>query len=102
MLFSSIIDFTYTLIHIISSFLVVLILGFFRGNNIHDSIVDEGASTCIMSLSCYKAIDSPQLSMSPTILKAFDGRNYQPCGILNSLQLELGGDTLLVEFEFYR
>jgi hypothetical protein len=36
-----------------------------HGKNIHHSIVDEGASTCIMSLSCWKVIGSPQLSQSP-------------------------------------
>lgn len=32
------------------------------GKNIHRSIMDEGASTCIMSMSFWKAIVSPQLS----------------------------------------
>jgi hypothetical protein len=37
------------------------------------TIVDEGASTCVMSLSCWKAIGSPKLTPSPTLLIAFDG-----------------------------
>jgi len=32
-----------------------------HGKNIHHSIVDEGYLTCIMSMSCWKAIGSPQL-----------------------------------------
>jgi len=61
----------------------------FYGNNIHLSIVDEGDLTCIMSLSCWKAIGSPQLSQSLITLNTFDGQTYKPCGILNSLQVEL-------------
>jgi hypothetical protein len=36
-------------------------------------VIDEGASTCIMSLSCWKAICSPELTPSPTLLTTFDG-----------------------------
>ena len=45
-------------------------------------IVDEGASTCIMSLKCWKSLDSPTINLSPTILKYFYGRGFQPYGIL--------------------
>jgi hypothetical protein len=31
-------------------------------------VVDEGASTCVMSLSCWKSIGSPELLSSPTFL----------------------------------
>jgi hypothetical protein len=41
--------------------------------SIHHTILDEGASTCVMSLSCWKSINSPSLNQSPTTLKAFDG-----------------------------
>jgi hypothetical protein len=34
-----------------------------------------------------------------TTLKAFDGRTYKPCGILNSLQVELGGKIVSIEVE---
>ena len=70
-----------------------------HGKNIHHSIVDEGASTCIMSMSCWKAIGSPQLNQLTTTLKSFDGRTYKPYGILNSLQVELGGKTVSTEVE---
>jgi hypothetical protein len=36
--------------------------------NIFRTMIDEGASTCVMSLSCWKDIDSPELSLSPTLL----------------------------------
>jgi hypothetical protein len=41
-------------------------------NNIIKRIVfDEGASMCIMSLSCWKAINSPDITSSLTFLTAF-------------------------------
>jgi len=40
---------------------------------IHRTIIDEGASTCIMSMSCWKNLGSPSLSRSSTMLKSFDG-----------------------------
>jgi len=57
---------------------------------VHRTIVDEGASTCIMSMNCWKTLGSPPLSRSPTKLKDFDGRTYRPCGILSNLHIELG------------
>jgi hypothetical protein len=44
--------------------------------NIFRMVVDEGALTCIMSLACWKAIGQPELSPSPTLLTAFDGRSF--------------------------
>ena len=57
---------------------------------VHHTIIYEGASTCIMSLNCWKSLGSPHLSQSSTMLKAFDGRTYKPCGIMNNLHVELG------------
>jgi len=67
--------------------------------NINHFIVDEGASTYIMFMSCWKVIGSPQLSQSPPTLKDFYGRIYKPCGILNSLQVELVGKNVSIEVE---
>jgi hypothetical protein len=44
--------------------------------NIFRTVVDEGASTCVMSLACWKAIGQPELSPSPTLLTAFDGHFF--------------------------
>lgn len=52
---------------------------------IHQTIIDEGASTYIMSMSCWKTLGSPPFSQSSTTLKAFDGRTYTPYGILSNL-----------------
>ena len=39
------------------------------------TVIDEGASTCIMSLKCWKSLGSLTLNQSLTIIKAFDGRD---------------------------
>jgi hypothetical protein len=62
-------------------------------------VVDEGASTCVMSLACWKAIGQPELSPSPTLLTAFDGRSFRPHGIIPSFPVQLGGKTVCVEVE---
>jgi len=66
---------------------------------IHRTIIDEGASTCIMSMSCWKNLGSPPLSQSSTMLKAFDGQSYTPYGILSNLQVELGDKTVGIDVE---
>ena len=52
------------------------------GKNIGRAIVDEGDSTCVMSLSYWKALGSPELVPSNTLLTTFDGRSFRPHGIL--------------------
>jgi len=66
---------------------------------IHCTVIDEGASTCIMSVACWKAIGSPTLSQSPTTLEAFDGRESRPFGILQHFPISLAGKTVEVEVE---
>jgi hypothetical protein len=44
--------------------------------NIFRTVVDEGTSTCVMSLACWKAIGQPVLSPSPTLLTAFDNHLF--------------------------
>jgi hypothetical protein len=61
--------------------------------NIFRTVVDEGASTCVMSLACWKAIGQPELSPSPTLLTAFDGRSFRQHGIIPSFPVQLGGKT---------
>ena len=65
----------------------------------HHTIIDEGSSMCIMSLNYWKSLGSLCLSQSPTKLKAFDGRTYKPCSIINNLHVELRGKTMNVEVE---
>jgi hypothetical protein len=44
-----------------------------HNKKIHRTILDEGASTCLMSLACWKSLKSPTLNKSPTMLHAFEG-----------------------------
>jgi hypothetical protein len=67
--------------------------------NIFCTVVDEGASTCVMSLACWKAIGQPELSPSPTLLTTFDGHSFRPHGIIPSFPIQLGGKTMCVEVE---
>ena len=54
-------------------------------------VLDEGASTSVLSLTCWKALGSPELVTSPTTLKDFDEWGFQPHGIISALAVELGG-----------
>ena len=45
----------------------------YLGKNICQTILDESAATCIMSLSFWKDLGSPTLISSLTVLKAFNG-----------------------------
>jgi hypothetical protein len=67
--------------------------------NIFYTVVDEDASTCVMSLACWKVVGQPILSPSPTLLTAFDGRSFRPHGIVPSFPVQLGGKTVCVEVE---
>ena len=61
--------------------------------------MDEGASMCIMSSSCWKAIGSLALNSSPNALKAIDGRESNPLGVIASFLITLKGKTVNVEVE---
>ena len=68
-------------------------------NTIMRTVIDEGATTSMMSLSCWKGLGSPMLSQSSNMLTTFDGRSFQPHGILASLEVQLGGKTVVIEVE---
>jgi hypothetical protein len=66
---------------------------------VHRTMLDEGAATCIMSFTCWQALGSPTLATSQTILKALDGHLFSPHGILSAFPIELGGKIVTVEVE---
>jgi hypothetical protein len=45
-----------------------------RDKTIFRTVIDEGASTCVMSLNSWKAINSLSMNQSSNTLKYFDGR----------------------------
>jgi hypothetical protein len=63
------------------------------------AVVDEGVATCVMSLICWKALSSPTLSQSLTMLTAFDSHSFYPHGILPAFLVQLGGNTVEVDVE---
>ena len=60
-------------------------------------VIDDGAATCVMSLTCWKAIGSPALSQSMTMLTDFDGRSFQPHEIIPTFLVQSGGKTVEVD-----
>ena len=69
------------------------------GKNVFRTIVDEGASTCIMSISCWRSLGSTSLMTSFTILKAFCGHTFHPHGIISTFSIDLEGRTIYIEVE---
>ena len=53
----------------------------------------------MLSLTCWKALSSHELVTSPMTLKAFDGRGFQPHGLISALAVELGGKTVSIQVE---
>ena len=48
------------------------------GKTIGRAVVYEGVFACVMSLSCWKALGSPDLVPMNTLLTAFEGRSFRP------------------------
>jgi hypothetical protein len=67
--------------------------------NIFRTVIDDDASTCVMSLACWNAIGQPRLSPLPTFLTTFDDRSIRPDGIIPFFPIQLGGKTMCVEVE---
>jgi hypothetical protein len=63
------------------------------------TMVDEGDSTCVISLACWKAIGQPELSSSPTLLTSFDDHSFRQHEIIPSFPMQLGGKTVCVKVE---
>ena len=62
-------------------------------------VLDEGASTSVLSLTYWKALSSLDLVTSPTNLKSFKGWGFQPHGLISALTVELGGKTISIQVE---
>jgi hypothetical protein len=72
-----------------------------ENKNICRTVIDEGASTCIMSVTCWKDIGSPALTESHNTLKAFNGTGFKPYDVLPSLSITLEGKSVNVEVEVF-
>jgi hypothetical protein len=65
------------------------------------TVIDEGASNCIMSVTCWKAIHSPTLTESHNTLKALNNTSFKPYGVLSSLSITLEGKLFNVKVEVF-
>ena len=70
-----------------------------RNITIHRCIIDEGASTCIMSKIVWQKLGSTDLLPSTITLCAYDGRPSSPEGLFQNVPVELGGKTILIGIE---
>jgi hypothetical protein len=68
-----------------------------NSKNIYRCIVDEGASTSILSSSAWKDLISPELVSALYELLDFDKRPSEYLGILPQLPISLGGKIFLVD-----
>jgi hypothetical protein len=66
---------------------------------IHRCIIDEGASTCIMSKTVWQKLGSPELIPFAITLRAYDGRPSSPEGLFQNVPVELEGKTILIDIE---
>ena len=73
----------------------------YRKFNIFQTIVDEGASTCVMSLACWKAIGPPSFVPSATLVTAFDGHSHRLHGIVPALPICVGGKNVNIKVEIF-
>jgi hypothetical protein len=69
--------------------------------NICRTVIDEGALTCVMSITCWKSIGSPPLTESHNTLKAFNGSGFKPYGVLPSFPITFEGKMVNVEVEVF-
>jgi hypothetical protein len=72
-----------------------------ENKNICLTVIDEGASTCIMSITCWKSIDSPTLTESHNNVKAFNGTGFKPYSVLPSFSITLEGKDVNIEVEVF-
>jgi hypothetical protein len=70
-----------------------------RNITVHRCIIDEGASTCIMSKTVWQKLGSPELLSSAITLRAYDGRSSSPEGLFQNVPVEIGGKTILIDIE---
>jgi hypothetical protein len=66
---------------------------------VHRCIIDEGASTYIMSKLVWNKIGSPKLIPLAITLRVNDGRPYSLEGLFQTVPIELGGKTILIDIE---
>jgi hypothetical protein len=69
--------------------------------NICRTVIDEGASTFVISFACWETIGSPPLNESQNTLKDFNGSGFKPYGVIPLFPITLEGKTVQVEVEVF-
>ena len=69
------------------------------GKTIRNTVVDEGASMCVMPISFWKTLGSLELVLSNTLITAFEGRSFRLHGILPNFEIKLVGKEVVFEVE---
>jgi hypothetical protein len=72
-----------------------------ENKNICRTTIDEGDSTCIMCVTCWKAIGSLAPTESHNTLKEFNGTGFKPYGVIPSLSITLEGKSVNIEVEVF-
>jgi hypothetical protein len=71
-----------------------------ENKNICRTVIDEGPSTCIMSVTYWKSIGSPTLTESYNTLNAFNGIGFKSYSVLPSRLMSLM-HLLIITFYFF-
>ena len=71
----------------------------YQKTNIFPMVINEGASTCFISISCWKAIGSSSVVPSPTLLTMFDGHSHRAYGIILTFPMCVWGEVVNIEVE---
>ena len=66
---------------------------------IHQCIIDEGASTCLMSNNVWQKLGTPELKPSDITLREYDGHPSSPVGLYQNVPVCLASKTILIEIE---
>ena len=72
---------------------------FSKGWGVHRTVIDEGASTCIISASYWLTLGSPTLSPPLNSLNAFNGFTFIQKGYLASYPIILSGKIVMVDIK---
>ena len=65
----------------------------------HQCIIDEGESTCVMLTLVWKKLGSPLLQNPTTTLHAYNGHPKKDQGILPHVHISLVGKMVLIKIE---
>jgi hypothetical protein len=68
------------------------------GQDVPQTLIDEGSSVSILSYFAWKALGCPPLAPVTQNLLAFNRRTSQPLGTLPQFPVTLGGKTVFIDF----